>query len=140
MRDLRLARVKDKFDPAPTREPFLPKVTKAPLVKSPSPIQPSTSDILVGRPPIPIETALPVTPTPAPAQKTLSTLANRLFGHPSRYLRQFFSLIYELSHDDSFLRTFLFALALTMALLRRDVRYRVRVAITWIARKVRETM
>ena len=81
--------------------------------------------------PLPTQTSLPAesSTSSAPTQRTLSTLAHLLLRHPSRYLRQFLSLLQDLSQDDSFLRTLLFALALIVALLRRDVRTRLRLAI-----------
>ena len=78
--------------------------------------------------------------TPAPTQRTLSTLASRLLRNPARALRHFLSLLQELSRDDSFLRTLLFALALVVALLRRDVRARLRMVWMWLNRRVRETI
>jgi hypothetical protein len=114
-------------------------VPAAPRTLSPS-IRSSPSPDLVDLAPSPTGPAVAEQAAPAPNPKTLSTLANSFLRHPSRYIQQFFALLQELSRDDSFLRTLLFALALIVALLRRDVRARVRLAFAWLSRKVRETI
>lgn len=142
--DLKAAQAREKSKSMTFSQPQVSEPTSSsPRIQSAS-TRSSPRDI-VDLPPSPTRTPLPdpnpsSSSAPAPSQRTLSTLANRLLRHPSRYLRQFFSLLRELSQDDSFLRTLLFALALVVALLRRDVRTRVRLALAWMVRKVRETI
>jgi hypothetical protein len=141
--DLKVLRAKEKAKPiTPPEPPISSKSTKSPPKVHSTSKRSSTEDDLLNLPPLPIQTSLPAEPSnsSAPTQQTLSTLAHRLLRHPSRYLRQFLSLLQELSQDDSFLRTLLFALALIVALLRRDVRARLKLAMAWVGRKVRETI
>jgi hypothetical protein len=135
--DLKLARENEKKNPPKPINPLSMKSTPT----KPKLISPSTSslDDILDLPPSPTQTPIPPT-SPSPTQRTLSTLATRLLRRPSRYLWQFFSLLQDLSQDDSFLRTLLFALALIAALIRRDIRARLRLAFTWVGRKVRETI
>jgi len=141
---LKAAREREKLKPPQPTIPTTKATKPSPKVRPPSTRSTSTDDDdLLNLPPSPTQAPLPSDSSSgrsAPTRRTLSTLATRLFGHPSRFVRQFLTLLQDLSQDDSFLRTLLFALALIVALLRRDVRARVRLALAWMGRKVRETI
>lgn len=133
----------EKAKPPPQSQPAKSTTSSRPSPKLRSPSSKSTSskEELHELPPSPTQTHIPANSSPpAPTPRTLSTLANRLFRHPSRYFRHFLALLQDLSQDDSFLRTLLFAIALIVALVRRDVRARLRLAFAWVSRKVRETI
>ena len=144
MQDLRLAREQEKNRPkisppapsAPTPSP--PKNTTA-ATRARSTISGSSSSSSPTSPSYETAPSIPPSST-TPTPHTLSTLANRFLRNPSRYLQQFYSLLHELSRDDSFLRKLLFILAFTLALLRRDVRARVKLAGSWLYKKIRETI
>jgi hypothetical protein len=141
LEDIKATREREELKPPRPTLPNTKPTKPSPKVRPPSTRSTSTDDEdLLNLPPSPTQAPLPNDTSSAPTRRTLSTLATRLFGHPSRFLRQFLTLLQDLSQDDSFLRTLLFALALIVALLRRDVRARVRLALAWMGRKVRETI
>jgi len=132
---LKLAHEQEKAKPPPPKSPALdasPKSSSSPPHKHSAPT--------------PSRTASPTLPTSSsassnqgPNQRALSTLAN-LLRSPQRILTHFSSLMQDLSQDDSFLRTLLFAAALILVLLRRDVRVRLKLGFAWIQRKIKETI